>query len=136
MNTQLLTGICIVLGGLGAWNSWTLYQVNKRLDFIEQGKASVIERKTIVNHSESAPYQVTSQKISVQTPSSRQTPQNTQVETSLETAKSAIDLSDPNIQEAIAQIAENNAQQNVQNYGFGKNMRQLSQIYNFLNSCN
>ena len=46
MSSQFLVGVCVVLGALGTWNTWTLSQVNKRLDAIEQLEESPLKKKT------------------------------------------------------------------------------------------
>ncbi len=112
MNTQLLTGICIALGAMGTWNAWTLHQLSKRLDAMEQGSDVVIAKKAAQTQSTSDPYQPARKKIGDATTISSSVPApKTPQETVMESARTKLDLSDPDIQEAIAQIAENNAQQ-------------------------
>ena len=110
MSTQLLTGMCIVLGALGTWNTWTLYQVNKRLDTIEAQKESKVVTKTTVNNSDVVSYRSSSKNTGDSQKKSPYMPvQKTQQEQPLASAKPELDLSDPDIQEAIAQIADNKA---------------------------
>ena len=35
MSSNFVVGACIALGILGTWNTWTLYQVNQRLEYLE-----------------------------------------------------------------------------------------------------
>ena len=108
MNSKLLTGMCVFLGILGTWNTWTLFQVNKRLELIEQPSRppSVHSQQSSISSTASAkqdtPEQYTPQRSTnngtIPTPMPGQPSQST------------IDLSDPKIQETIARIAESNAQ--------------------------
>ena len=115
MSTQFLVGLCIALGALGAWNTWALHQVSKRLDAIEQidvvstesdnlsekrGRIGTIatrekrvfgKNKKSIKNDQDTSYRSKMNGLAVESPP-------------------VIDLSDPDIQEAIANIAENNAQ--------------------------
>jgi len=115
MNSQLFVAACVTLGSLGAWNTWTLYQVNTRLDAIEAQEASLI--KQTISSAQDDPTRsrsaINTQKKSpkgVETSPKRYAPAaSPQQEAS--SAEAAIDLSNPDIREAIAKIAQDNAQQ-------------------------
>ena len=112
MNPQIIVGALIALGLMGAWNTWTLYQVNQRLDVIEQLETSQQPSKRV-------PQKITyNNNFTTSRMASKEDNKeinvdaipNKVVAAQKNTEPSSIDLMDPEVQEAIAQIAENNAQ--------------------------
>ena len=112
MNPQIIVGALIALGLMGAWNTWTLYQVNQRLDVIEQLETSQQPSKRV-------PKKITyNNNFTTSRMASKEDNKEINVDAipnkvvadQKNTEPSSIDLMDPEVQEAIAQIAENNAQ--------------------------
>lgn len=117
MNAQLLTGICLALGGLGTWNAWALYQVQQRLDTIEQQEnfsrtSSTSSRKEIRSKSDTESYDRSSlDRTRKKKDMSSMFSKNTNPQAMPDKKQPKIDLTDPDIQDAIAKIAETNAQE-------------------------
>ena len=105
MSSHFLVGACVALGVLGTWNTWTLYQVNKRLDVIEEMNtpASTVTSKKVARQRSAASYQQNLKDIKPSSP-------NKMPAAEQESEQQAIDLMDPEIQEKIAKIAERNAE--------------------------
>jgi len=110
MSSHFLVGTCVILGALGTWNTWTLYQINQRLEVIEQMTPSGskgISKKTHDNRNPDL-YPKTSQEAQNKlTLGSSKISANEQ---GSEQHQPTFDLMDPEIQEKIAKIAESNAQ--------------------------
>ena len=109
MNSQFLVGACFTLGILGTWNTWTLHQVNKRLDVIEQmntQKSNVTSKKTMGGTN----YGSNQQTYRDAQQEGKQNSPNKISAAEQDSDQPAIDLMDPEIQKAIANIAESNAQ--------------------------
>ena len=113
MNSQVFIGMCVMLGGLGAWNTWTLHQLNERIDRIEvtQGPSTTPVAASSQYESTSSSYasSVPSKKESVVRKKAIRNPKITYSDDSQKNPP--IDLSDPDVREAIAKIAQDNAQQ-------------------------
>ena len=113
MSSNLLVGACIALGILGTWNTWTLYQVNERLEVIEEmstSKSKVASVKSFDKTNAVSTYQ--QQNVEDDVPKKRRY-KSSYTTASIEddsNSVQSIDLSDPEIQETIAKIAESNAQ--------------------------
>ena len=113
MSSNLLVGACIALGILGTWNTWTLYQVNERLEVIEEmstSKSKVSSVKSFDKTNAVSTYQ--QQNVEDDVPKKRRY-KSSYTTASIEddsNSVQSIDLSDPEIQETIAKIAESNAQ--------------------------
>jgi hypothetical protein len=112
MTSHFLIGTCVVLGTLCTWNTWTLYQINQRLEVIEQMTPSVSKKiskeklKEIRNNSNLSLYPKTSRETQQElTPDASKMSANEQG-----SKQPTFDLMDPEIQEKIAKIAESNAQ--------------------------
>ena len=107
MNTNVLMGICAVLGLLGVWNTWTLYQIDLRIDTLEKKESvqpSTKEAKMGGTKNLDS-YKHTAEKaLSLKASSKRVHHEKDDI------PSPTIDLTDPEIQEAIAKIAETNAQ--------------------------
>ena len=112
MSSNMLMGLCFALGGLGAWNTWTLYQVNQRLDNIEQQSVSSVSVKRLEKIKDARKMNLDSNLGSTDAVQSKRpkfsSKQKIQKE-ELEPSQTSIDFTDPELQEAIAQIAETNA---------------------------
>ena len=114
MSSNILIGACITLGVLGTWNTWTLYQVNQRLEVIEQintSESKVASTKKSDERSTASAYQ--QQNIDGDARNKRRYRsgnKSTSAEQDSESIQPAIDLTDPEIQKTIANIAESNAQ--------------------------
>jgi|GEM_PF-5903117 len=115
MNTKIFVGMCFMLGSIGTWNAWTLHQVTERLDQLEareieqsQASTSSIKEKNSAYSSQKRPVRRASKEITeFQKP--KTTANRTQPETQKE-PENSIDLSNPDVREAIAKIAQDNAQ--------------------------
>jgi len=113
MSTQFFVGICFVLGTLVAWNSWTLHQVNKRLDRIESTEAAQSSPKdSKLKENSRSSYKKQSRTNTSDSLQGRKYKQssNKRQQQNNEGSQNSIDLSDPNIREAIAKIAQDDAQ--------------------------
>ena len=112
MNSQILVAAFIGLGLLGAWNTWTLHQVNQRLDAIEQledsQRPSKAASKKITYNNNFTTNRMASKEAKKN--GNIDSPQNKIAAARQNTDQSSLDLMDPEVQEAIAKIAENNAQ--------------------------
>ena len=108
MSSQFWVGACFALGILGTWNTWTLYEVNKRLNVIEQMTAPTSKSTSEKQASKTTPssYQNTSRPAPKQAINAAQRPSKNGQDPDQPT----LDLTDPEIQETIAKIAESNAQ--------------------------
>lgn len=114
MGSNALIGICVALGGLGAWNTWTLYQINQRLDKIELQDSVSTSAKTLEREKKAGHINLDSkQKMmdeTIKRKKSRFFSKRKSKDERLDSSQASIDLTDPDLQEAIAQIAESNAQ--------------------------
>lgn len=112
MNSSLLLAGCIALGALGAWNTYTLVEVSKRLDAIEQMSLTAAKSAQTTATSRAAVYQQGSaeapSKARLNTASSASSTNSLAAEQ--RPGQPSLDLTDPEIQEKIARIAESNAQ--------------------------
>ena len=114
MSSNTLVITCVALGGLGAWNTWTLHQVSQRLDKVEQQKLERVSVNTskrdlsgdMQPRADQTSTKLTKKKRRRAKSSFGQAVQNEEIQSS----KKSIDLADPDVQEAIAEIAELNAQ--------------------------
>ncbi len=109
MSSNFFIGVCVALGILGTWNSWTLYQVNQRLNVIEQMTPPPS------NGASNNTTDATKFSSNQQTPNERlkevqQVAQKKVSSTGNVNEQPTLDLMDPEIQETIAKIAESNAQ--------------------------
>ena len=110
MSSHFLVGTCVVLGVLGTWNTWTLYQINQRLEVIEQLTPSIskgMSTKTPANRNIDLypkTYQEAQNKLTLDSSQMSANEQGTKQ------PQPTFDLMDPEIQEKIAKIAESNAQ--------------------------
>ena len=118
MSSNFLVGTCIALGVLVTWNTWTLYQVNKRLEAMEQlGVPKSVKEVSKLTSSQSTRYAGSGsyKSASVEGKKTKKISMNNLSRDNMPALdQSSIDLSDPDIQEAIAKIAENNAQKKEQ----------------------
>lgn len=112
MSSNTLLGVCVALGGLGIWNTWTLHQVNQRLEQIEKQEVSRTsskkgkQKKMRGGFSESdAP-----SAVPLNENRKRNTKRIFNQKGQNGDSQSSIDLTDPDVQDAIAEIAEINAQ--------------------------
>ena len=110
MNSSLLLGGCIALGALGVWNTMTLVEVSNRLDAIEKMNPAFVKSEQASGASKSSFYQQRSAEStnSAQTPTSASVAAPTAAQQRPE--QPSIDLTNPEVQEQIARIAESNAQ--------------------------
>lgn len=113
MSSNILVGACITLGLLGTWNTWTLYQVNQRLDVMEESVTAVSKNNLGSPSSTTktvSSYQLQSSRVDIQRKArSNDASNNGGTEQIPVQRETAIDLTDPEIQKTIAQIAETNA---------------------------
>ena len=113
MSSNILVGACITLGLLGTWNTWTLYQVNQRLDVMEESVTAVSKNNLGSPSSTTktvSSYQLQSSLVDIQRKArSNDASNNGGTEQIPVQRETAIDLTDPEIQKTIAQIAETNA---------------------------
>ena len=109
MSSKLLVGVCVGLGALGTWNTWTLHQVNERLDAIEQmnSTTSKASSREIAGKNGYGSYQ---QNPTENPKQFRPNSPSKMSVTEADANQPTIDLTDPEIQETIAKIAESNAQ--------------------------
>ena len=112
MSSNILVGACITLGVLGTWNTWTLYQVNERLEIIEEmntSKPKVPSTKVSDKRNSASASQQANIDDDVRTKRRyKSTNNSTLAEQDSASVKPALDLTDPEIQETIAKIAETN----------------------------
>ena len=116
MSSNLLVGACITLGVLGTWNTWTLYQVNQRLEVIEEmstSKSKVASVKSFDKTNAVSTYR--QQNVDDDVPKKKRY-KSSYTTAAIDDSNSvqSIDLSDPEIQKTIAKIAESNAQKKEQ----------------------
>ena len=113
MSSNILVGACITLGVLGTWNTWTLYQVNERLEIIEEmntSKYKVASTKTSAERNSASASQQPNIDDDVRTKRRYKSANNsTPAEQDSGSVQPALDLTDPEIQQTIAKIAETNA---------------------------
>ena len=97
---------------LGTWNAWTLYQIDKRLDVLEQGNEKPTSvngpTETVAGRTNADFYQQTAKQAP--TEDKFRSPKNKISATRQRTDQPAINLMDPQVQEAIAKIAASDAQ--------------------------
>ena len=113
MSSNLLVGACITLGILGAWNTWTLHQVSKRLEVIEQMSSpeSKVRSANISDTVHAIPdyQQEHPDREQPKKKGNRSKKDYDIVARESGSTQANIDLTDPEIQETIAKIAESNA---------------------------
>ena len=113
MSSNFLVGACITLGILGTWNTWTLYQVNQRLEVIEAMSTSEANNSSRLSDKSNAitDYRRSDTNIEIQRKRKYKSANKSDTTDPISASKpTAIDLSDPEIQKTIANIAESNAQ--------------------------
>lgn len=112
MSSNFLVGACITLGILGTWNTWTLYQVNQRLEVIEAMSTSEANNSSRLSDKSNAitDYRRSDTNIEIQRKRKYKSANKSESTDPIAASKpTAIDLTDPEIQETIAKIAETNA---------------------------
>ena len=112
MSSNFLVGACITLGIFGTWNTWTLYQVNQRLEVIEAMSTSEANNSSRLSDKSNAitDYRRSDTNIEIQRKRKYKSANKSESTDPIAASKpTAIDLTDPEIQETIAKIAETNA---------------------------